>query len=131
MTSKSGGYITNRLHVPFDVWSQGGAKIPNLPEKVRVLELLCEGLLHLQEASVEFAGPMGVASGMGMGVGSVTKRDGEVWVAKVEEFMSVCDLVVSNFGKKLSVGEGFTVKKSSGMGSWGNKLLSKLTTGKK
>lgn len=115
MTSKSGGYITRKLHIPYDVWSQGGAKLSNLPEKIKVLEVLCEGLRDLQMASVEFAGPMGVARGMGMGVGSITKKDGEAWVAKVEEFSMVCDSIVANFSKKLGVGEGFVVKKSSGV----------------
>ena len=115
MTSKSGGYITRKLHVPYDVWSQGGAKLTNLPEKIRVLEVLCEALQELQNASVEFAGPMGVASGMGMGVGSITRKDGEIWVNRVEEFLLVCDTIVQNFSKKLSVGEGFVVKKSSGV----------------
>lgn len=115
MTSKSGGYITRRLHVPYEVWSQGGAKLTNLPEKIRVVEVLCDALTELQNASVEFAGPMSVASGMGMGVGSITRKDGEVWAMKLEEFSVVCDNVVSNFGKKLGVGEGFAVKKNSGV----------------
>ncbi|KAL5519003.1 hypothetical protein ACEPAH_686 [Sanghuangporus vaninii] len=133
MTSKSGGYITRRLHVPYEVWSQGGAKLTNLPEKIRVVEVLCDALTDLQNASVEFAGPMSVASGMGMGVGSITRKDGEIWAMKLEEFSVVCDNVVSNFGKKLGVGEGFVVKKNSGVGSWGGKLsrqLDKLTNGK-
>lgn len=115
MSSKSGGYITRKLHVPYDVWSQGGAKLTNLPEKIRVVDVLCDALTELQFASVEFAGPMSVASGMGMGVGSITRKDGEIWASKLEEFSVVCDNVVSSFGKKLSVGEGFVVKKSSGV----------------
>lgn len=117
MSSKSGGYITRKLHVPYEVWSQGGAKLTNLPEKVRVVEVLCEALVEVQSASVEFCGPMGVASGMGLGVGSITRKDGEVWVSKLDEFLSVCDNVVASFGKKLSVGEGFAVKKNSGVSS--------------
>lgn len=113
MSSKSGGYITRRLHVPFEVWSQGGAKLTNLPEKIRVVEVLCDALQEVQNASVEFCGPMGAASGMGLGVGSITRRDGEVWVTKLEEFLLVCDNVVSGFSKKLGVGEGFVVKKNS------------------
>ena len=115
MTSKSGGYITRKLHVPYEVWTQGGAKLANLPEKVRVVEVLCEALLEVQNASVEFCGPMGVASGMGLGVGSITRKDGEMWLAKLDEFLTVCDNVVSSFGKKLSVGEGFVVKKNTGV----------------
>ncbi|KAH8120260.1 hypothetical protein DFH11DRAFT_1739440 [Phellopilus nigrolimitatus] len=133
MSSKSGGYITRKLHVPYEVWSQGGAKLTNLPEKIRVVEVLCDALAEVQNASVEFCGPMGVASGMGLGVGSITRKDGEIWISKLEEFLLVCDNVVSSFGKKLSVGEGFVVKKNSGVGSWGGKLtrqLDKLTNGK-
>jgi len=133
MTSKSGGYITRRLHVPREVWSQGGAKLLNLPEKVRVIEVLCDALMEVQNGSVEFCGPMGVANGMGLGVGSVSRKDGELWVSKLEEFLLVCDNVVASFGKKLGVGEGFVIKKASGMTSWGGKFarqLDKLTNGK-
>ncbi|EJD04015.1 uncharacterized protein FOMMEDRAFT_83110 [Fomitiporia mediterranea MF3/22] len=129
MTSKSGGYITRKLHVPYDVWSQGGAKLANLPEKIRVVEVLCDALIELQNASAEFAGPMSVASGMGMGIGSITRKDGELWALKLEEFSVVCDNVVSSFGKKLSVGEGFVVKKSSGVSKL-TRQLDKLTNGK-
>ena len=115
MVSTSGGYITRRLHVPYDVWSQGGAKLANLPEKIRVVEVLCDALAEVQNASVEFCGPMGVANGMGLGIGSVTRQDGQLWTNKLEEFLLVCDNVVSSFGKKLGVGEGFVVKKSSGV----------------
>jgi len=87
----------------------------NLIEKVRVIEVLCDALMEVQNASVEFCGPMGVANGMGLGVGSVSKKEGEQWIAKLEEFLVVCDNVVSSFGKKLGVGEGFVVKKSSGV----------------
>ena len=64
MTSKSGGYITRRLHVPFEGWYQGGAKLNGLAEKVRVVEILCDALNEIQNASVEFCGPMGAVSGM-------------------------------------------------------------------
>lgn len=115
MTSKTGGYITRRLHVPQEVWSQGGAKLQNLPEKVRVVEVLCSALEELQNTSVEIFGAGNVSSGMAMGIGSVGRKEGEVWAGKLEEFGAVCDGVVQNFGKKLGVGEGFVVKKTSGV----------------
>lgn len=90
--------------MPCEVWSQGGAKLNNLPEKVRVVEVLCDALMEMQNASVEFCGPMGPATGMGLGIGSVGRREGELWAAKLEEFSSVCDGVVGNFSKKLGVG---------------------------
>ena len=36
-------------------------------------------------------------------------------VAKLEEFSSVCGGVVANFGKKFGVGEGFVIKKTTGV----------------
>ena len=105
MTSKSGGYITRRLHVPQEVWSQGGAKLSNLPEKVRVVEVLCSALEELETASNECFVPIGQAG----------RKPIDVWVTKLEEFSSVCDGVVDNFGKKLGVGEGFDLKKMSGV----------------
>lgn len=87
----------------------------NLPEKVRVVEVLCDALMEVQNASVEFCGPMGVASGMGLGLGSVGLKDGEIWISKLEEFLIGCDNVVASFGKKLDVGGGFVVKKSTGV----------------
>lgn len=115
MTSKTGGYITRRLHVPQEVWSQGGAKLTNVPEKIRVVEVLCSALEDIQSFSVEYFGAGNVSSGMSMGIGSIGKKEAEAWAAKLEDFSTVCDGVVSNFGKKLSVGEGFVIKKSSGV----------------
>lgn len=112
MNSRSGGYITRRLHVPQGVWSQGGAKLTNVPEKVRVVEVLCSALEEMQQSSVEFFGAGSVCSGLALGIGSVGRKEAEAWVSKLEEFSSICDSVVANFGKKLGVGEGFVSKKS-------------------
>ncbi|TFY60749.1 hypothetical protein EVJ58_g4940 [Rhodofomes roseus] len=133
MTSKTGGYITRRLHVPQEVWSQGGAKLTNIPEKIRVVEVLCSALEELQHWSVEYFGAGSVSSGMVLGIGSIGRREGEAWSTKMEEFANVCDGVVGSFGKKLGVGEGFVMKKSSGVTSWGGKLtrqFDKFTNGK-
>ena len=115
MTSKTGGYVTRRLHVPQEVWSQGGAKLNNLPEKVRVVEVLCSAFEELQTYSVEYFGAGNVSSGLALGIGSIGRKEGEAWLSKLEEFSSVCDGVVANFGKKLGVGEGFVLKKNSGV----------------
>ncbi|KAI0308056.1 hypothetical protein B0F90DRAFT_110822 [Multifurca ochricompacta] len=130
MTSKTGGYITQRLHVPQEVWSQGGARLLNLPEKVRVVEVLCSSLEEVQHASGGIFGAGNVSTNLAPGIG---KKEGELWSLKLEEFSSVCDGVVANFGKKLGVGEGFMIKKNSGVTSWGGKLtrqLDKLTNQK-
>ncbi|KAJ4489485.1 hypothetical protein C8J55DRAFT_603782 [Lentinula edodes] len=129
MISGTGGYITRRLHVPQEVWSQGGAKLGNLMEKVRVVDILCTALEDLQGFSSECFGAGNVSSGMALGIGSVGRKEGEAWIAKLEDFSTVCDGVVANFGKKLGVGEGFVIKKTT----WGDKLgrrFDKLTNGK-
>ncbi|KAF9036429.1 hypothetical protein BDZ89DRAFT_1061734 [Hymenopellis radicata] len=118
MTSTTGGYITRRLHVPQEVWSQGGAKLNNLPEKVRVVGILCSALEDLQNSSSEHFGAGNVSSGMALGIGSIGRKEGEAWISKLEDFSTVCDGVVANFGKKLGVGEGFVLKKTT----WGDKL---------
>ncbi|KAG7099421.1 hypothetical protein E1B28_001273 [Marasmius oreades] len=130
MMSPTGGYITRRLHVPQEVWSQGGAKLGNLIEKVRVVAILCTALEELQAFSSEYFGAGNVSSGMALGIGSIGRREGEAWLSKLEDFSTVCDGVVANFGKKLGVGEGFVVKKTT----WGDKLgrrFDKFTNGKK
>jgi len=112
MTSKTGGYITPRLHVPQEVWSQGGARLLNLPEKVRVVEVLCSSLEEVQHISGGIFGAGNVSTSLTPGIG---KKEGELWSLKLEEFSNVCDGVVANFGKKLGVGEGFMIKKTSGV----------------
>ena len=124
MISKSGGYITRRLHVPQEVWSQGGAKLTNVPEKIRVVEVLCSALEELAHWSAEYFGAGNVSSGMALGIGAIGRKEGELWAAKLEEFSSVCDGVVGQFGKKLGVGEGFVTKKSSGVSASFPLLLS-------
>ncbi|ESK98404.1 hypothetical protein Moror_154 [Moniliophthora roreri MCA 2997] len=129
MMSNTGGYITRRLHVPQEVWSQGGAKLGNLIEKVRVIGILCQALEDLQEFSSEYFGAGNVSSGLALGIGSIGRREGEMWVSKLEEFSLVCEGVVADFGKKLGVGEGFAVKKTT----WSDKLgrrFDKFTNGK-
>jgi hypothetical protein len=112
MTSKTGGYITPRLHVPQEVWSQGGARLLNLPEKVRVVEVLCSSLEEVQHISGSIFGAGNVSTSVAPGIG---KKEGELWSLKLEEFSNVCDGMVANFGKKLGVGEGFMIKKASGV----------------
>jgi hypothetical protein len=112
MMSKTGGYITPRLHVPQEVWSQGGARLLNLPEKVRVVEVLCSSLEEVQHTGGGIFGAGNVSSSLALSIG---KKEAEMWLLKLEEFSNVCDGVVANFGKKLGVGEGFMIKKNSGV----------------
>lgn len=133
MMSQSGGYVTRRLHVPQEVWSQGGVKLPNLGEKIRVVEILSASLEDLATTSSEYFGAGNVGSGLALGIGAIGRKEGEAWVSKLEEFSSVCENVVANFGKKLGVGEGFVSKKPTGMSLLGGKLsrrLDRLTNAK-
>jgi len=96
------------------------------------VEVLCSALEEMQQSSVESFGAGSVCSGLALGIGSVGRQEAEAWVGKLEEFSSICDSVVANFGKKLGVGEGF-VSKKSGVTSWGGKLtrqFDKFTNGK-
>ena len=68
MTSRTGGYITRRLHVPQEVWSQGGAKLANVPEKIRVVEVLCSALEELAHGGADGGALLGFLGGGG-GVG--------------------------------------------------------------
>lgn len=83
-----------------------------MPEKVRVVEVLCSSLEEVQHISGSIFGAGNVSSSMAPGIG---KKEGELWSLKLEEFSHVCDGVVANFGKKLGVGEGFMIKKASGV----------------
>lgn len=80
--------------------------------------------------SSECFGAGNVSSGMAMGIGSVGLKEANAWVTKLDEFLVVCDGVVGNFGKKIGVGEGFVLKKTT----WGDKLsrrFEKFANGKK
>ena len=128
--SPTGGYITRRLHVPCEVWSQGGAKLTNVAEKVRIVDILCAALEDLQISSGEHFGPGNVNNGMALGIGSIGRKEAEAWLGKLDEFSNICDGVVANFSKKLGVGEGFVLKKTT----WSDKFtrrLDKFTNGKK
>ena len=100
ITSKQGGYLTRKLYIPHDVWSQGGAKLGNLTEKGKCVELLNAGLEEVAVGSGEFF--------RGAGRGNAEK-----WLKCLDEWSVVCESVLAGPGKKLGVGEGFTGRKSN------------------
>lgn len=123
IAERSGGYITPRLHVPHEVWTQGSAKLTNTAEKTKVIDVLVAALEELANASVDFCG---TSSGVATSTGGGQRKQGEKWAAKLEDFdRSFAQLGVT-FGKKLGVGEGFVVKKSIGVTAWGNKFFDKI-----
>ncbi|KAF8912860.1 hypothetical protein CPB84DRAFT_1759692 [Gymnopilus junonius] len=122
MMVQTGGYVTRRLHVPCEVWSQGGAKLTSLDEKIRVVTILCSALDDLELSSSDHFGAGNVSSGLALGIGSIGRKEAEGWLSKLDEFSNVCDHIVANFGKKLGVGEGFVSRKPT----WGGKLFSRF-----
>jgi len=127
MVNPTGGYVTRRLHVPCEVWSQGGAKLTNLDDKLRAVESLVVALDTLQISSYDYFGAGNVSSGLALGIG---RKEANAWLLKLDDFSNVCDMIVADHGKKLGVGEGFVARKST----WGVKFtrrLDKLTNGKK
>jgi len=129
MVNPTGGYVTRRLHVPCEVWSQGGAKLTNLDDKLRAVEILVVALDTLQTSSYDYFGAGNVSNGLTLGIGSIGRKEANAWLSKLEEFSNVCDMVVADYGKKLGVGEGFVARKST----WGVKFtrrLDQLTNGK-
>ncbi|QRV86310.1 hypothetical protein RhiJN_14328 [Ceratobasidium sp. AG-Ba] len=115
LTRRSGGYLTRRLHVPHEVWSQGGAKLMNIAEKVRVVDSLVDHLVGVREASDGFFGG---------------RRGGDEWLKRLEEWNRVCDGLVGEYGKKLGVGEGVTGKKGNRVTNMLKGGLDRITNGK-
>jgi hypothetical protein len=46
-------------------------------------------------------------------IAGIGKKEGEIWLLKLEGFSNVYDGVVANFRKKLGIREGFMIKKNS------------------
>ncbi|ELU44519.1 ATP-dependent DNA helicase recQ [Rhizoctonia solani AG-1 IA] len=114
LTRQSGGYLTPKLHVPHEVWSQGGAKLVNVPDKLRVLESLVDHLIGLRECSEGFF------SG---------RRGGEEFLKRLEEWTKHCDSLNGEYSKKLGVGEG-VIKKRGGMTDKIMRGFDRITNGK-
>lgn len=126
----TGGYISRKLHVPRDVWTQGGAKLSNLPEKGKCIAIIDQGLEELSKASKDFLRASQV-SAAGLGGKGISRAVGERWLRALDEWVQVCDGVLGNLGKKLGVGDGGASKKAAG---WGNKVsrtFDRMTNGKR
>lgn len=118
MTSKSGGHITRRLHVPNEVWFQIGVKLSNLPEKIRVVDSLCAGLEEIQIASPKIISSRdnndsnNALPGLVSTAANHGTKDMERWLHKLDDWNAACDGILLNFGRKLGVREGFVTKKN-------------------
>ena len=130
MVDRTGGFVTPKLHVPNEVWTQGGAKLQNHADKMKALDVLTTALDELSTASVEFCGAGGV-NGLS---GALGRSEAERWASKLEDFDRSLSQVGEVYGKKLGVGEGFVAKKTGGMAALTGKFtrgLDRMTTGKK
>ncbi|PVF99122.1 hypothetical protein CPB86DRAFT_703901 [Serendipita vermifera] len=125
MNDRTGGFITPRLHVPYEVWTQGSTKLTNTTEKTKVIDILVAALDELTNASVDFCGASSEIS-MSTGGANNDRKTVEKWASKLEDFDRAFGQVAETFGKKLGVGGGFVVKKSVGMAAWSNKLFDKI-----
>ncbi|KZW00652.1 hypothetical protein EXIGLDRAFT_720883 [Exidia glandulosa HHB12029] len=113
MTSKTGAYLTRRLHVPHEVWNVVHlGKLNAVSDKVGVVEKLARVLDEVGTASANFCG-------FGAPTADPSRDEVERWILKLDEWAAVCEDVVLKDGKKLGVGEGFVARKSGG---WGNKF---------
>lgn len=109
MTSKTGAYLTRRLHIPHEVWSVGNlGKLNAVSDKVIVLEKLARVLDEVGTASANFCG-------FGAPTADPTREEVERWLVKLDEWAAVCEDVVLKDGKKLGIGEGFVARKSGGV----------------
>jgi len=130
MVDRTGGFVTPKLHVPNEVWTQGGAKLQNHADKMKALDMLAAALEELSTASVEFCGAGGV-NGLS---GALGRNEAERWANKLEDFDRSLSQVGEMYGKKLGVGEGFVAKKTGGMAALTGRFtrgLDRMTTGKK
>ncbi|KAG8760759.1 hypothetical protein FRC14_002055 [Serendipita sp. 396] len=125
ITDRSGGYVTPRLHIPHEVWTQGSAKLTNIAEKTKVIDLLLTAMDELSTASIEFCGSSSsIAASTGGGKGD--KKQGDRWAEKLEDFDRTFIQVGETFGKKLGLGGGFVMRKSIGMAAFGSKLMDRI-----
>ncbi|KAG8901205.1 hypothetical protein FRB99_005479 [Tulasnella sp. 403] len=128
ITSPSGGYVTRKLHVPHDVWTQGGAKLNNVADKGKCIAILETGLDDLAKASHDFI--RAPQSNAGLAGPGIARAMGERWLRALDEWTSVCDGVIGTVGKKLGLRESLASKKTAG---WGNKVsrtFDRMTNGK-
>ncbi|CEL52246.1 hypothetical protein RSOLAG1IB_00786 [Rhizoctonia solani AG-1 IB] len=114
LTHQSGGYLTPKLHVPHEVWSQGGAKLVNVPDKLRVLESLVDHMIGLRECSEGF-----FSGG----------QRGEDFMKRLDEWVKHCEALNGEYAKKLGVGEG-VIKKRGGMTDKIMRGFDRITNGK-
>lgn len=128
IVTPTGGYITRKLHIPHDVWTQSGAKLNNMVEKGKCIAVLDQGLEDLSKVSNDFLRSVQVGVPARQGI---SRAMGERWVRALDDWLQVCDNVVANLGKKLGLGDGMSTKKTAGWGIKVKGTLDRMTNNKK
>lgn len=101
LSIEQGGYVTPRLYIPKQVWSQAGVKLVAVETKVRMLDLLSTGLEGVEGRGRE-----------------LERGRGEGMVRELEAFEGLMEGIQSTLAKKL--GYGTSGKK---MGAVSSRLL--------
>ncbi|GAA5993471.1 hypothetical protein JCM10908_002210 [Rhodotorula pacifica] len=141
-TMSSGGYISEKLFVPAQIWTtQGGAKLVAIETKVRMLDLLSNGLDGLEKAGRGLLlVPTGSASAR-----AVARQEADRFARELDSFEGLAEGIQSTLAKKLGPGVvgglasayGGDVRNgrkgsSASFASWSSKLshsLNRVTNG--
>ncbi|ORY55551.1 hypothetical protein BCR35DRAFT_271856 [Leucosporidium creatinivorum] len=106
-----GAYVTPRLFVPPQVWSQAGVKLVALETKVRMLDLLLSGLDSLSKVAVGW---------------SEGRANVKGWNSELESFEGLMEGIQSTLSKKLGYGTGGKKMGSTSFSAWSSKLSRSL-----
>ncbi|KAM0749854.1 hypothetical protein T439DRAFT_381412 [Meredithblackwellia eburnea MCA 4105] len=124
---ESGAYITPRLYVPKQMWSQAGVKLVAVETKVRMLDLLLTGLEGADKAGE------GLVRLQGFWEGVRAKEGAAAFAKELEDLEGLMSGIQSTLAKKL--GYGSSGKKTTGasFSAWSSKIsrsLDRVTNGR-
>ncbi len=93
--SPTGGYLSERLHIPRAMWAQTTVKVPALETKVRVVDLLTVNVLNVARA--------GDALLVNEEIGNEVRMPGREFAVALDEFEGLMDEVQKMLSKKLGL----------------------------
>ncbi|KAH8919380.1 hypothetical protein BT69DRAFT_1224211 [Atractiella rhizophila] len=133
-TMTTGGFVTERLYLPPQMWLQGGAKLLAVEAKVRMIELLLTGLDAVERTGSIFVEPSNQGSQQ-FASGSEVAMNADKFAKELESFEGLLDGIQSTLNKKLgSLIDGVGKRNGqSSFGSWSSKLsrsIDRMTNGK-
>ncbi|PWN51919.1 hypothetical protein IE53DRAFT_385696 [Violaceomyces palustris] len=132
---RSGGYITHRLFVPKGLWLQQGARLVAIESKVRMLELVSNGIEGVEKGGEGLLATLSLSGSSRKGSLGLETTTASKFVKQLDEFDLLLVEVQNNLAKKLGFLETVTGKKASNsFGALGSKLtrsLDRMTNGGK